>query len=108
MRRIEMIESEVKRFDPIKDGFFSRGTPHDFKERKIVDCKNCAKPTPHDYYVAILGLSAGFMLPFGKKSTMGKVGKRSNWAFCAVCGAITPLDEAAQYEVMKALERERS
>ncbi len=100
-----MTESEVARVDPIKEGIFPSGTPYDFSGQRAVECENCGSPMPHDYYVAILGMWGGFRLPFGKNSTTGKVGKRSNWSFCAICGEIDALDEAAQDEIRKAARR---
>lgn len=89
-------------FDPIEEGIFDSGTPLTHQRRVEESCSECDATTPHDYFEAILGLHFGFGLPFGRKRTAGKLGRRSNWAFCAICGAATPLDEAAANALQKA------
>lgn len=89
-------------FDPIREGIFGNGTPLTHQRRLEESCSGCNAVTPHDYFKAILGLHFGFGLPFGRKSTAGKLGRRSHWAFCAICGAATPLDEAAVDALQKA------
>ena len=85
----------VPRFDPTKNGVFPKHAPRSHNGRQARRCTACGEDTPHDLYEAILGTHLGFSLPFGRKKTTGKVGKRSHWAFCAICGTPTPLDEAA-------------
>ena len=82
-------------FDPIKNGVFGESTPLTHERRVERVCSECNTATPHDHFEAILGGYIGFGLPFVRKSTAGKLGTRSHWAFCAVCGAGTPLDAAA-------------
>jgi ribosomal protein S14 len=86
----------VPKFDPRNTGVFPKKTPHTHTGRQDRQCESCGKQTPHDLYEAILGVYGGFSFPFGPNSTKGKVGKRSHWAFCAVCGRPTPLDDAAR------------
>ena len=83
-------------FDPVKQGVFTRQTPTDYVGRVVEACSECEQETPHDSWEAIFGAHIGFALPFGRKSTKGKAGKKSNWRFCAVCGAVTALDEEAE------------
>lgn len=82
-------------FDPIRTGAFSARTPLTYQRRAEEECVECNAKTPHDYYEAIVGWHVGFSLPFGRKSTAGKLGTRSHWAFCAVCGTASPLDAPA-------------
>jgi hypothetical protein len=88
---------QIPRFDPVKRDIFPKGTPHDFTGRRLMPCDNCGRTTPRDFYSAIIGMWGGLSLPipFIKKSTAGKVGKRSHWSFCAICGEIDPIDAAA-------------
>lgn len=87
--------------DPISEGWFQRGTPLDHRGRVQRDCPVCGSETAQDEYVAILGHFTGvgapfFVQPFVKRrSTAGKVGKRSNWFACAHCGSLFPGDEEA-------------
>lgn len=86
----------VPQYDPTKGGVFPKQTPRTHTGRQDRPCTSCGEETPHDLYEAIFGMHAGFSLPFGRKSTKGKVGKRSHWAFCALCGTPTALDDAAR------------
>lgn len=88
-------------FDPVSSGWFEKSTPIDYEHRADSACLSCKAVTPHDFYKAILGANVGFRLPFGRKSTAGKVGARSHWSFCAICGAANPLDAPAEAAVTK-------
>jgi len=88
--------------DPISEGWFQRGTPLDHRGRVQRDCPVCSLETLQDEFVTILGHFTGvgapyFVQPFLKRrSTAGKVGKRSSWFACTQCGSLFPGDGEAQ------------
>lgn len=88
--------------DPISEGWFVPGTPLDHERRLEAQCPVCGRQTTQDEYVAILGKFGGvgapfFIQPFVKKrSTVGKIGRRSRWLSCTECGSLIPADEEAR------------
>jgi hypothetical protein len=95
------MQTQSRPRDPISEGWFQRGTPLDHRGRVQRPCPVCGSETAQDEYVAILGHFTGvgapfFVQPFVKRrSTAGKVGKRSNWFACAQCGSLFPGDDVA-------------
>ena len=75
--------------DPIKEGYFTRGTPYDYLGASSSQCLTCNASKTHDTYKVILGMQGGVGLPFARKrSTTGKIGKRYQVAICTDCGTM--------------------
>ena len=84
---------ETKRKDP-------RSLRRDLKQIPMTSlgqvstfCESCQEVEHHNRWKAITGLNAGIQMPFGKKSTLGKVGKRTLIQVCRRCELITEVDD---------------
>ena len=92
---------EQSRRDPVDEGWVPRGTPYDRLGTERRRCPSCDDETVQDGFRIMMGRHGGmgapfFVAPFMKrKSTKGKVGKRSEWAMCRGCGSLLPIDLAA-------------
>lgn len=88
--------------NPIDAAVLKRGAPLDLLETTQKHCRTCSATTTQDRYRTMMdgygGMGAPFFVaPFLKKrSTAGKVGRRSEWLFCRSCRSFRPLDENAR------------
>jgi hypothetical protein len=78
--------------DPRRLGLFTPNTPASRKERLVADCLKCKKRTVQDHWELIVGTYVGLR----GSGTVGKAGHRVNFAACAVCGCMFPMDEDAR------------
>jgi hypothetical protein len=89
------MSQDLKPKDPRVD-YFPDQVPTSHQRRETLHCDECEQDTPHDLWQTIFGVNVGFRLPLGRKSsTAGKLGRRSHWWTCAVCGDLSAADEAA-------------
>lgn len=88
--------------NPIDAQVLPRGLPLDLLSSSQEHCKKCSSTTTQDRYRTMMdgwgGMGAPFFVaPFLKRrSTAGKVGRKSEWLFCRSCLSLRPLDETAR------------
>lgn len=99
--KVEIIRVDAARFskfkprDPRDEGWFANNTPVDHLSRCARHCPSCQRETVQDLFKSIVGAFVGLGLPFGRKSTIGKVGSIGKWYACAECGMLEPVDAPA-------------
>ncbi len=87
--------------NPLTAELIPRGLPLDLLETVQQHCKSCSVSTTQDKYRTMMdgwgGMGAPFFVaPFLKRrSTVGKMGRKSEWLFCRGCATFRPLDDNA-------------
>ncbi len=88
--------------NPIDAELLKRGAPLDLLATVQQHCRTCSATTTQDKYRTMMdgwgGMGAPFFVaPFLKRrSTSGKMGRKSEWLFCRGCLALRPIDENAR------------
>lgn len=82
---------ELPRYDPRNGPQMDKSVSASFDYRTSAFCESCQQVEQHDVWKVLLGGGVGVRLMFGKNSTMGKLGKRSQVSACARCGTLQML-----------------
>lgn len=88
--------------NPIDAEWLVRGAPLDLIATDQIACISCNTTTTQDLYRTMMegygGVGAPFFItPFiRRRSTSGKLGKKSEWIFCRECQSFRPQDQNAR------------
>lgn len=74
--------------DPVALGYISRGAPRDFLGTRQADCPHDGGVTTQEGFRTMGSAYFGFSLPFGRKSTRGKLGRKVDLWICTECSQL--------------------
>lgn len=71
--------------DPVKLGYINRGAPMDYLGTRQAHCPQDDQATAQDGFRTMASGWVGVGLPFGRKSTKGKLGAKADMWICTEC-----------------------
>ena len=73
--------------DPVALSYIKRGAPLDFLGTRQAECPRDGV-TQQEGFRTMASVHVGFSLPFGRKSTKGKLGSKADLWICAECNQL--------------------
>ncbi len=71
--------------NPVALGYINRGAPQDFLGTRQAECPHDGTVTTQEGFRTMTSAYFGFGLPFGRKSTRGKLGAKADLWICTEC-----------------------